>query len=344
MAIGRAVPGRASTRLWTYARTAPGTLIYLFTLLVTQLTLSTVDDHLGQRLLISESTNVANMARVPVQVLIGSAFWLDTSPVVTYGALAALLLVMVPLEHWLGTGRWLVAVLTGHVGATLLTLVVTTCLLRRGLLSPAVAHAADVGISYALLTALGLLLHRLPRLSYQLAVALLGAAGLGLVLVLDQEIADLGHLLSFLIGFGLVPLVPRVRAVQRAPRAPLSPRSLLGLVGRRRVLAGAGFVAAVGLAGCATIPGAMGGAGGAGGVTGSGRSVAAVLNPGPAVARLSVPLDLGGALPGAPIPASGPVSALVRGAGPAPGTPGGAQNTPITVANGQIQLAANEKS
>jgi hypothetical protein len=352
MAIGRAAPGRAPTRLWTYARAAPGTLIYLFTLLVTQLTLSTVDDHLGQRLLISESTNLANMARVPIQVLIGSAFWLDTSPLVTYGALAALLLVMVPLEHWLGTARWLVAVLTGHIGATLLTLVATTCLLRHGLLSPAVAHASDVGVSYALLTAVGLLLHRLPRPGHRMGAALLGAAGLGLVLVLDQEIADLGHLLSFLIGFGLLPLVPRAlrvrsarpaRSVESGPVA-LRPRvSLFSRLGRRRVLAAGGLAAAVALAGCATIPGAMGhagpaGSGGAGGSTsaaGSAPSVAAVLNPGPTAARLGLLLDLDGAIPSGPVPTAGP--------GPVP-VPGPVPNAPITVANGQKQLAANEKS
>ena len=217
MVIERAGLDRGSARLGAYLRAAPATLIYLFTLLVTQLTLSTVDNHLGQRLLISESTNLANMARVPLQVLIGSAFWLDTSPIVTYVALATLLIVMAALERWLGTGRWLVTVLTGHIGATLLTLVVTTCLLRRGLLSPAVAHASDVGVSYALLTALGMLVHRLPRLRYRLGVALLAGVGLGVVLVLDQEIADLGHLLSFLIGVGLFPLIPRaVRAAQVA--------------------------------------------------------------------------------------------------------------------------------
>jgi hypothetical protein len=83
-----------------------------------------------------------------------------------------------------------------------------------------VAHASDVGVSYALLAALGMLVHRLPRLRYRLGVALLAGVGLGVVLVLDQEIADLGHLLSFLIGVGLFPLVPRaVRAVQVAVEA-----------------------------------------------------------------------------------------------------------------------------
>jgi hypothetical protein len=224
MVIGRVALHRGPAWLGAYLRAAPATLIYLFTLLVTQLTLSTVDDHLGQKLLISESTNLANMARVPLQVLIGSAFWLDSSPVVTYVALATLLIVMAALEHWLGTGRWLVTVLTGHLGATLLTLVVTTCLLRRGLLSPAVAHASDVGASYALLTALGLLVHRLPRLRHRLGLAVAAAVGLGVVLVADQEIADLGHLLSFLIGFGLFPLVPRaVRAAGVAAGVAVEP-------------------------------------------------------------------------------------------------------------------------
>jgi hypothetical protein len=221
MEIERDVLGRAPAQVWGYLRTAPGTLIYLFTLQVTQLTLDTVDDHLGQRLLISESTNLFNMARVPVQVLIGSAFWIDSSTLVSCGALAALLAVLVPLERWLGTGRWLVALATGHIGATLLTLVVTTCLLRHGLLSPAVAHAADVGVSYALLAGFGLLVHRLPRRRYRLVVAVLATVVLAVVLVKDQEIADLGHLLGFLIGFGLFPLVPRGdRAAAVAAPAP----------------------------------------------------------------------------------------------------------------------------
>jgi len=224
MEIARDVLGRAPAQAWAYLRAAPGTLIYLFTLQVTELTLDTLDDHLGQRLLISESTNLVNMARVPVQVLIGSAFWIDSSTLVSCGALAALLVVLVPLERWLGTGRWLAALATGHIGATLLTLVATTCLLRHGLLSPTVAHAADVGVSYALLAGLGLLLHRLPRRRYRLALAVLVAAALAVVLVRDQEIADLGHLLSFLIGFGLVPLVPRGhRAPASVPVAAPAP-------------------------------------------------------------------------------------------------------------------------
>jgi hypothetical protein len=102
------------------------------------------------------------------------------------------------------------------------------------------------------------------------------------------------------------------------------------------VLAAGGLAAAVALAGCATIPGAMGhagpaGSGGSASAPGSAPSVAAVLNPGPTAARLGLLLDLDGAIPSGPVPTAGP------GPGPVP-------NAPITVANGQKQLAANEKS
>jgi hypothetical protein len=216
----------APTPLWASLRAAPGTLIYLFALLVTQLSLSTVDDHLARRLLISESTNLVNMRRVPIQVLIGSAFWIDGNTVLVCVALVALLVVLVPLERWVGTPRWLVAIAAGHIGATLLTLVATSCLLRRGLLSPAVAHASDVGVSYVLLSGLGLLVYRIPARLLRLAAAVLVVAGLAAVLVADREIADLGHLLSFLIGLGLFPLVPKARRAvpagqRRAWRVPV---------------------------------------------------------------------------------------------------------------------------
>jgi hypothetical protein len=46
--------------------------------------------------------------------------------------------------------------------ASALALVSTNCLPRRGLLRPELAHASDVGVSYALLSGLGLLVHRIP--------------------------------------------------------------------------------------------------------------------------------------------------------------------------------------
>lgn len=214
-----ATAGRAVTRMWTELRRAPATLIYLFTLLITQLTLSTVDDRLGERLLISESTNLVNMARVPLQVLIGSAFWVDAGPVWTAAALVAVVLVLGPVERWLGSARWLAVTLVGHVGATLLTVAVAVALLHAHRLGPAASHASDVGVSYAVMAGIGVLLHRIPRRGRRAAAVLAVLALLALPLVLDRQVADLGHPLALLLGVALYPLVP---AVRRAPRPAAS--------------------------------------------------------------------------------------------------------------------------
>jgi nitrite reductase/ring-hydroxylating ferredoxin subunit len=196
------------TRIIGQLRAAPGTLIYLFTLLVTQLTLNTVDERIGRRVLLSESTNLHNMARAPIQVLIGSAFWTDTRPLLTYLSFVALVLVMVPVEHWLGTGRWLITIACGHIGATLATLVVTGYAVSHGLLRPAIANVSDVGVSYGLFAAVGILTYRPPRRDARYVWAALFLAGLAVALVLNHQIADLGHICAFLIGLGSASGVP----------------------------------------------------------------------------------------------------------------------------------------
>lgn len=233
---------RDARALWATVRGAPGTLSYLISLLVTQLTLTTVDEHIGHRLLLSESTNLFNMRRAPVQVLIGSAFWIDETPLVTALALVGVVIVLAPLERWLGVPRWLAAIAGGHLGATLLTLVATTSMLRHGLLEPSVAHSSDVGVSYILLTALGLLVYRLTGRTTRFMVAALGVAVLGTVLGADHRIVDLGHLLSFLIGLALYPLIPAPRRTPsgHAGQAPARSRRQ-GVAGRgtRTIVAGA---------------------------------------------------------------------------------------------------------
>jgi hypothetical protein len=210
-----ATVGRAVTRVWTQLHRSPATLIYLFTLLVTQLTLSTVDDRLGERLLISESTNLVNMARVPLQVLIGSAFWIDAGSFWTSAALIAVVVVLGPVERWLGSARWMAVALVGHVGATLLTVAAALALLRLHRIGPAVAHASDVGVSYAVMAGVGVLLHRIARPGRRVGVALAALALLALPLVFDHQVSDLGHPLALLLGFALYLLVPAMRRVPR---------------------------------------------------------------------------------------------------------------------------------
>lgn len=242
------------TRIAGLPRAAPGTLVYLVTLLVTQLTLNTVDERIGRRLLLSESTNLHNMEHAPVQVLLGSAFWIDTSPLVTYLSFVALLLVMVPAERWLGTGRWLVTFVCGHVGATLVTLLVTGYLLGHGLLRPSIANISDVGVSYALFASAGILTYRFPRRAARYGWLAVFVVGLAAALVIGHQIADLGHVCAFGIGLALKVLTRnRVPLTEPTPAAPdntgdtaLSRRVLVAGAGLGLVAAGA----ATTLAGC----------------------------------------------------------------------------------------------
>jgi hypothetical protein len=213
-------------------RGAPGTWIYLFTLLVTQLTLTTVDERIGRKLVLSESTNLHNMARAPIQVLLGSAFWTDTTPWLTYLSFAGLLAVMVPVERWLGTWRWLVTVACGHLGATLATLAVTGWALSRGWAHPGVTEISDVGVSYGLFACAGVLTYRFPRRAARWSWLLAVLAGLAVAFALRHQVAELGHLCAFGIGLALRVLVPAARLTRTT--GPAEPGGLGELGARSR--------------------------------------------------------------------------------------------------------------
>jgi hypothetical protein len=92
----------------------------LFTLGVTTLSLVDAAPGLTDRLLLTESTNVHNLAHDPLRVLGASAFWVGGTRL-PWKVGVRFLLVTAPAERWLGTGRWLLAFAAGHVGATLVT-------------------------------------------------------------------------------------------------------------------------------------------------------------------------------------------------------------------------------
>ena len=191
---------------------APGTLVYLFTLMVTQLSLTTVSDRLAQRLLLQESTTPRNLAHEPLQVLVCSAFWIDADAVGTELTVVAVVAVMVPAERWLGTRRWLAVFAAGHVGATLAATLVAALAVGFKLLA-ALPGGVDVGVSYGLLGVVGVLTFRWPSARVRWVWALVGAAALGTLVVVDQAAVDIGHLIAFLIGLGSWPLIRRGRPV-----------------------------------------------------------------------------------------------------------------------------------
>jgi hypothetical protein len=185
----------------------PATVVWLAVLVATTVYLARHPQH-AAAILRANSTNLHQLARLPVQVLLTSPLWLSShTELVVWSVLFPV--VLAPLERWLGTLRWLFTAATGHVGASLVTAAVSVfgSVAEYGRL----ANLIDVGASYgvcalAAVTCLAVprqwwLVGRLPR---HVGVALLGTLTVVLLFVAVTHPDDLtawGHLAA--VGFGI---------------------------------------------------------------------------------------------------------------------------------------------
>lgn len=192
---------------------APASCAYAFTLFITWWTLRGISDFAGHRLILSLSTNLHNMRREPVQVLVASAFWSEGGfPWIT---ILGFLTVMAFAERWLGTVRWILVFAAGHVGATLIVVTGISYAVHRHLIPLKVVMAADVGSSYgfsAVLAALAFHLRGAARIVWMLA--LVGWYALGVWH--GRTFTDYGHLTAVLLGLtvGAVSLLISLRLEQ----------------------------------------------------------------------------------------------------------------------------------
>jgi hypothetical protein len=197
-----------------YVRRAPATFIYGAILFVTTWVVAGVGRRVSDEVLRSQSTNLHNLRAHPVSALLRSMFWSGTTVVLP--VLALLVLVLAPAEMWLGTKRLIVAFLTGHIGATL----ITAYLISRGYFSAStgvIDGDIDVGISYGTLCVAGVLTYRLPRWWRLLYAAGLIGVFATFAFEAGRTYTDLGHLVSILLGLALYPVVRGRPAAQRLP-------------------------------------------------------------------------------------------------------------------------------
>lgn len=176
----------------------PACIAYAFTLFVTWWTLRGANDLVGRRLIFSASTNLRNMQRDPIQVLVASAFWTDGG--FPWGDILVLITLMALAERWLGSLRWILVVALGHVGATLITVVGIAHKLDKQLIPTRVAFASDVGPSYGISAMLAVLAFRLrgpARWLWGLGVLAWYAYGVWN----GRTFTDYGHFFAVLIGF-----------------------------------------------------------------------------------------------------------------------------------------------
>ncbi|MFG1805321.1 rhomboid-like protein [Streptomyces sp. NPDC049040] len=193
--------------LW--ARSSPGTHIWLVILAATSAVMALAPPDVRSHLLHHFSTNLIELHRHPIRVLIGSAFWIQTpSGFAFYTVLFEV--VHAPAERWLGTWRWLFTAATAHIGATLVSQKAVFFGIRDDRLPHSLAHTVDIGVSYGLAGVVGVLAYRVPRpWRWFYLAAVLGF--FAYPLLDDGTYTDLGHLTAVLIGLGchaVTPLVP----------------------------------------------------------------------------------------------------------------------------------------
>jgi Rhomboid family len=205
---------------------APLTVATLLTLAVTTTTLLGVRARGAHLLAVSASTNLDNLRSHPLDVLFVSAFWLET-PWLFWPVAALVLVVLGVAERRLGSWRTLAVFVTGHVGATLVTVGGIAVGVAHGWLPSALTYAVDVGPSYGLAAVAAVLAMRTPSRRRRLAQAGVLLLALAAVAAVEQDFTDAGHLVAALLGLAVAPAVLR-RGHPRAERRP-------GLTLRRRV-------------------------------------------------------------------------------------------------------------
>ncbi|WP_405490826.1 rhomboid-like protein [Streptomyces sp. NBC_00096] len=201
----------------SWIRSAPGTHIWLLIIAVTSIVVVIVPDHLEHVLLHRNSSNIHELARHPMRALLSSAFWIeDPASLPLYAVLFEVFHANV--ERWLGTLRWLVIVATGHITATLVSQRVVLMAIQDNRAPRSMVHVVDIGVSYGLAAAVGVLTYRLPGLWRFLYLA--GSlAFFGLPLITDGTFTDLGHVIALAVGLLAWPLTRHPH-----PRLPKPPK------------------------------------------------------------------------------------------------------------------------
>jgi hypothetical protein len=197
------------SRLAPWLRGADVGWAYAAVVLVVAVVVRVLPGTTTDELVLDSSTNLDNLRRTPLLVLGASAF--VVAPLTGLWILVPLVVVFGAAQRWLGRAATVIVAVLGHVGVTLFVAVLLAAGIDDGRLSPSLARAQDVGVSYALATLAGLLIGRVPRRLrpwYAAGLLVLVVAAL----VIRPDFTDLGHLTAVLLGFALAVLVARGRA------------------------------------------------------------------------------------------------------------------------------------
>ncbi|MFJ7207788.1 rhomboid-like protein [Streptomyces sp. NPDC098789] len=209
-----------SRPLWSWVRASPGTHVWLLIIAVTSIIVAVSPDAVDHFLFHRNSSNIHQLVKHPFQALIGSAFWIENpASLALYAVLFEVFHASV--ERWLGTLRWLMIVASAHVVATLISQKLVLTAIQDHRAPRSMAHVVDIGVSYGLAAAIGVLAYRLPNPWRWLYLA--GAvAFFGLPLLTGGTFTDAGHAIALSIGLIAWPLTrhphPHVHSDAHHPR------------------------------------------------------------------------------------------------------------------------------
>ncbi|WP_341258108.1 rhomboid-like protein [Gordonia malaquae] len=187
-----------------WIRSAPATYLWLAVLLATTIVQHIVspgalDDILGRR-----STNLENLSEHPLRPMITSLFWLDGAYWLPY--VVGFTVFLAVAERWLGTARFVVVGLAGHVLATLASQGLLDLAIGHGRADPTLRDAIDVGVSYFMAAVIAVLAYRLPPPWRWVYAAIALATVIAPFAVGTPDFTDAGHLIAMLIGFAMYPI------------------------------------------------------------------------------------------------------------------------------------------
>ncbi|WP_228461330.1 rhomboid-like protein [Gordonia spumicola] len=200
-------------RIASWIRSAPVTYAWLFVLLVTTIAQHTLAPGVVDRILGRRSTNLENLSEHPMRAMVGSLFWLDGAYWLPY--LIGFTVFLAVAERWLGTGRFVIVGLAGHVLATLASQGLLDLAIGHGRADPSLRDAVDVGVSYFMAAVVGVLAYRLTSWWRWIYAAVVLATVVTPLVVGAPDFTDAGHFAATVIGLALYPITrgrPRLRS------------------------------------------------------------------------------------------------------------------------------------
>ncbi|WP_043265284.1 rhomboid-like protein [Streptomyces sp. CT34] len=213
-----ALLSRARDRVVDWVRSTPGTHIWLLIIGVTSLVIASASEGLEQFLLHRNSSNIHELNEHPIPALLISGFWIERpGSFLVYAVMFEL--VHANVERWMGSWRWLLTVGAAHVAATLASQELVLLAIEGHRLPRSMTHVVDIGVSYGLAAAAGVLTYRLPspwRYGYLAGVLLF----FGIPLLTGATFTDFGHAIALTMGFACWPLTPAARGEEAAEELP----------------------------------------------------------------------------------------------------------------------------